>query len=90
MEIIGLPELTNKQMEELCIDAEDAAREYIFSILPMKAVDRLDISVEVDGTKPLNLKVEVDLLLTSRIEDVDCANIVGKSVKEAFKAAKSS
>ena len=71
-------------MEKLLTHAEDAARKYIFSRLPMKAVDRLYICVEVDGTKPLNLKVEVDLLLNSRIEDADCVSIVDKSVKEAF------
>jgi hypothetical protein len=86
VEGIGLPELTNEQIEKLCAHAEDAARKYIFSRLPIKTVERLDMRVEANGTTPLDLKVEVDLLLFSRIKDVDCDNIVDQSVKEAFKA----
>jgi hypothetical protein len=86
VEEIGLPELSSEQIEQLCTKAEDAARKYVLSRLPKKAVERLDISVEAEDTKPLDLKVEVDLVLSPRTKDVDCAKIVDQSVKEAFKA----
>ena len=58
---LGLPELTDEQIEEACTAAENAARKHIFSKLTQKQVDALNISVEAEGNKPVNFTVEVDL-----------------------------
>jgi len=42
LEEIGIPELTLKQVEELCGVAERAAREYILSKLPSRRISVLN------------------------------------------------
>jgi hypothetical protein len=81
---LGFPELTAEQIELLCQTAEDAARKHVLSRVASKNVDRLDISVEVEGTKPVNVAVEIDLLLSKQAKDVVDAEAL---VKEAVDAA---
>ncbi len=84
---LGFPELTTEQIELLCQTAEDAARKYVLSKVSSKDVDQLDISVEADGTKPVNVTVEINLLLASQTKNVDADALVKEAVKEAHKAA---
>ncbi|MFA5572440.1 MAG: DUF3194 domain-containing protein [Candidatus Bathyarchaeia archaeon] len=63
MDRLGFPELTTEQIELLCQTAEDAARNNILSKVASKDIERLDIAVEVEGTKPVNVTVEINLLL---------------------------
>jgi len=51
-------------------------------------LDRLDVSVEAEGTKPLNLTVDVDLALAQQKNDIDLKKLVDAAVKEALKASK--
>jgi hypothetical protein len=82
----GLPELTEEQIEEVCAVAEDAARKYIFSKVNAKMVENLDISVEAEGSKPVNLTIEVVLVLLPEAKLINEKALAGESVKEAFKA----
>lgn len=83
---LGFPELTTGQIELLCQTAESAARKYVLSKVPQKEIDRLDISVEADGTKPVNVTVEINLILASQTKGVDAEALVKKAVDEAHKA----
>ena len=83
---LGIPELTDNQFEEVSQTAENAARKLIFSKVNQKMVEKLDISVEAEGTKPVNVIVEVDLALSKEIKDVDVDALAEEAVKEAFKA----
>jgi hypothetical protein len=83
----GMPELTTEQIEDLCSNAEEAARKYILAKVPLKFVEKLDISVEAEGGKPLNLNVDVDLLLSKQVDDVDVKQLVGEAAKEAMQAS---
>jgi hypothetical protein len=85
VEELGLPELTAEQIEALCLTAENAARKYILARVSPKMVERLDVSVEADGAKPVNLTVEVDLVLSPQVEDVDLGKLVDEAAKEALK-----
>jgi len=87
VEDLGIPELTNKQMEELCTVAEEAARRYVLSKLPSKGIKMLNVSAEAEGTKPLTLAVDVDITLTKLMKDYNAKNLVNEAVKEAFRAA---
>ncbi len=86
MEELGIPELTTEQIETLCSTAENAAREHVLSKVPSKMVEKLNISVEADGTKPVNLAVEIDLTLSEQMKDFDAKALVSEAVKEALKA----
>jgi hypothetical protein len=86
VEELGIPELTTEQIETLCSTAENAAREHVLSKVPSKMVEKLNISVEADGTKPVNLAVEIDLTLSQQMKDFDAKALVSEAVKEALKA----
>jgi hypothetical protein len=86
VEELVLPELTAEQIETLCSIAENAARKYVLSKVPSKKVNRLNVSVEADGTKPLNLSVELDVALHQPIKDCDLKQLVDEAAQEALKA----
>ena len=88
MEELGLPELTTEQIEELCSITEEAAREYVLSKVPSKRIETLNISVEVEGTKPVTLTVEIDIALSPLMKDFDVQKLVDEAVNEAFTSAK--
>ena len=87
MEERGIPELTTEQIETLCSTAENAARKHIFSRVPSKMVEKLNITVEADGAKPLNLTVEIDLGLSPQTKNFDADTLANEAVKEALKAS---
>jgi hypothetical protein len=84
---LGLPELTTEQTETLCSIAEDAARKHILSKISAKLIDRLDISVEAEGTIPVNVTVEISLILNPEAKQVDADKLVNEAVAEAHKAS---
>lgn len=84
---LGLPELTTEQIEILCSTAENAARKYITSKISPKQIDQLDISVEAEGTKPVDLTVEINLVLAVDTKGIDAEALVKEAVAEAHKAS---
>jgi hypothetical protein len=84
---LGIPELSTEQIETLCSKAEDAARKHILSKVSSKMVDRLDISVEAEGSKPVNVTVEINLTLTPEAKGVDAQALVKEAANEAHKAS---
>jgi hypothetical protein len=85
VEELGIPDLTTKQIEMLCATAENAARKHILSKVPAKMVEKLNISVEADGTKPVNVTVEIDLHLSPKMKNFDADTLVNEALKEAHK-----
>jgi hypothetical protein len=84
---LGFPELTTEQIELLCQTAEDAARKHVLTKVSSKDVDRLDISVEAEGTKPVSVTVEIDLALSPKIKDVDAQALVKEAADAGQMAA---
>lgn len=87
MKELNIPVLTTEQIEELCLTVEKAAREYVLSKVPPKKIQELDISVETEGAKPVQLNVEVELVLSPLMKKVHVEKIVDEAVKEAFVSA---
>jgi hypothetical protein len=84
---LGIPELTTEQIELLCQTAEEAAKNFILSKVAVKNLDTLDIAVEVAGTKPVDVTVEIDLILNKSVKGVEAEALVKDAVKEAHEAA---
>ena len=82
----GIPKLTDDQIEEICEIAEEAARKYILSKVPLKKISDFDITVETEGLKPLNISVEINLELSPLMRDYDVNKLVEEAVKKAFEA----
>jgi len=87
VEELGIPDLTSEQIEMLCAKVENAARKYILSKVSSKMVEKLNISVEANGTKPVNVTVEIDLELSPKMKDFDAATLVNEAVEEAHKTS---
>ncbi len=87
MEELGIPDLTDEQIETVCRIAEEAARKYVYSKLPKKRVESLNVCVEVEGTRPVNLEIDVDVELDSSMESVDVESVSDIATKEGFRAA---
>ena len=83
---LGIQDLTDEQIEELCDIAENAARKHVFSKINKKFIDTLNISVEAEGTEPLNVTIEVDLEPSKKTQVLDSNTIVNESIDSAFKA----
>jgi hypothetical protein len=83
---LGFPELSTEQIELLCQTTEDAARKHILSKVSSKDVERLDIAVEVEGTKPVNVTVEINLLLAKETKGFDVEVLVKEAVEAAHRA----
>jgi hypothetical protein len=84
---LNIPVLTTEQIEELCLTVEKAAREYVLLKVPPKKIQELNISVETEGAKPIQLNVEVELVLSPLMKKVHVEKIVDEAVKEAFVSA---
>ncbi len=84
---LGIPKLNGKQVEEFCSIVEKSAREYVLSKISKRRIEELNISVESEGTKPLRLTVEVDVLLSPLMKNIDVQKLVYEAVKEAFTSA---
>jgi phage gp46-like protein len=76
---------TEDEIEEICIAAEEAARQALLLKIPLKRVSDLDVMVEAIGDKPLILAVEVGVELL--IGDEDMQGLVDKATDAAFSAA---
>jgi hypothetical protein len=87
VEELGIPDLTPEQIEMLCATAENAARKYILSKVSSKMVEKLNISVEAEGTKPVNITVEIDLELSPKMKDFDADKLANEAVEEAHKTS---
>jgi hypothetical protein len=87
VEELGLPELTAEQIEALCLTAENAARKHVLSKVSSKMVERLNVSVEADGAKPVNLTVEIDIALSPQMKNLNLDKLVDRAVKEALKVS---
>jgi hypothetical protein len=87
VEELGIPDLTTEQIEMLCATAENAARTHLLSEVPAKMVEKLDISVEAIGTKPVSITVEIDLALSPKMKDFDVDKLVNEAVKKAHEAS---
>ncbi len=84
---LGIPELTTEQIETLCQTAENAARKAVLAKVSSKIVDKLDVSVEAEGSKPINVTVEIDLTLTPEAKGVNPEELVKQAAGLAHQAA---
>ena len=82
---IGLPDLTEEQFEEVCAVAEEAARKHIFPKFPQNKWTTWIFALRLKE-KPLNLSVEVDLVLSTTAQGIKQKILVDEAVAEAFKA----
>jgi len=85
LEEIGIPDLTDEQVEELCGTAEKAARGYILSKIPSDRISVLNITVDTEGSKPITVNVDVEVTL-SPLMNYDVEKLASEATKKAFES----
>ena len=80
----GIPELTLEQVQELCERAEQAARAFVLHEVSTGRIATLDVSVDAEGTKPLNVNVDVTVVLSPLMKDFDVEELAQEATKCAF------
>ncbi len=87
LEEIGIPELSEEQMQELSEIAEEAARNYVLSKVPQRKISALEIAVETVGSKPVTVSVDVDLALSPLMRAYNVEKLASEAAEKAFEAA---
>jgi hypothetical protein len=87
VEEMGPSDLNDEQIKKLCTIAEEAARKHVLSKVPSKKVEILNICAEAEDTKPLKLTVDVDVTLSSSVNNIGVKGLCDDAVKCAFSAA---
>lgn len=78
---------TDREIEEICEAAEEAARKFLLAKLRVDEISDLDVTIEAVGDKPLTLNVGVALELAAGESDLDA--LVDEATDIAFNAAES-
>ena len=84
MEEIGVLELTLEQVEELCEIAEETARENVLSNVPPRRISTLNVTVDAEGTKPITINVDVEVVLSPLMKNFDVEKLVKEATERAF------
>lgn len=82
-----ISKLTDEQIEKICLVAEETARKYILSKISPKNVETLNICAEVEGTKPIKLTMDIDVVLSPLMRNFNIKELANEAVVEAFKEA---
>jgi len=86
LEEIGISKLSTEQLEKLCETGEQAARRYILSRVPERRISALNITVDTEGSKPVTVNVEVELVLSPLMKNVDADKLAKEATEKAFQA----
>lgn len=86
LEEIGIPELTAEQVEKICEIGEKAARDHIQSKISARKISTLDITIDVEGAKPITVNVEIEITLSPLMKDYDAETLVNEAKQKAFNA----
>jgi hypothetical protein len=84
LEEIGIPELTLEQVEEICQIAEEAARDYVLSKVPRRRISVLTVTVDAEGTKPITIDVDVEVVLSPLIKNFNIEELAKEATERAF------
>ena len=84
MEEIGILELALEQVEELCEIAEETAREYVLSKVPPRRISTLNVTVDAEGTKPITINVDVEVVLSPLMKNFAVEKLVKEATERAF------
>ena len=73
-------------MQTLSEMAEEAARNHILSSVSRKRISVLNIVIEAVGSKPVTVAIDVDLLISQSVKNVDTEDVVHQAAGKALEA----
>jgi hypothetical protein len=83
---IGIPELSDDQLQALAELAENTARDYIYTRISRREISNLEITVESLGPKPITVTIEVELDPKPSTKKHDAERLTREATQEAFDA----
>lgn len=83
---MGIPELTEDQMQMLSEIAEKTTRDYILSKVPQQKISALEIIVEIEGSKPVNVSIDIELELSPLMKTYNTGKLADEATEKAFEA----
>lgn len=86
MEEIGITTLTPEQIENMCDIAEKAARKHILFKVPLHRIYDIDITIDINGLKPITVNVDLKITLSPLMNDYDVQKLANEANKKAFQA----
>lgn len=83
---LTVQDLSVEQLEALCEAADRAVRDFVLTQINPRFVDDLDVAVDVDGSGPVTIVVDVSLSLKPSAGKVDVKRLVDAAGDRAFQA----
>ncbi len=83
---MGIPELTEDQMQMLSEVAEKAARDYVLLKVPQRKISALEIIVETAGSKPVTVSIDINLVLSPLMKKYNAEKLANEATEKAFEA----
>ena len=80
----GIPELTLEHVQELSEKAELSARKYVLSQVSASRIMDLDVFVDAQGTKPITVVVDVNVVLSPIMKGFDVEALTKEATNQAF------
>ena len=83
---MGIPELTSEQVEKLCEVAEEAARKYVLSKVPLRNISDISVIIDIKGSKPITVTIDLEIVLSPQMKDFNVQKLTSKATEIAFLA----
>ena len=83
---IGISELNPKQAEKLCEIAEKTVRKHVLSKVPIKNISDIDITIDIKGSKPITVNVDLQITLSHIMKDYDVQKMSNEAIEKSFLA----
>jgi len=83
---IGISELNSKQAEKLCEIAEKTVRKNVLSKVPIKKISDIDITIDIEWSKPVTVNVDLQITLSHIMKDYDVQKMTNEAIEKAFLA----
>lgn len=83
---MDIPKLTPEKVEKLCETGEKAAREYILSKIPLRKISDLDVTLDITGSKPITVNVDLKIDLSLPMKGYDVQKLTDEAKEKAFLA----
>ncbi|MEM2875341.1 MAG: DUF3194 domain-containing protein [Candidatus Bathyarchaeia archaeon] len=71
-------------MEKICEVAERSVRKFLFSKIPPSKVEDINFSVNLEGERPLNVEMELEVIPSKLEEGIDLHILTREALKRAF------
>jgi len=78
--------LSDDQIEELCILADEAARKYVTSKISKNEIIDMTVSVNLEDAHEMVIEIEVELSLSDLYTEENAKKLANEAVKSAFRA----